>query len=185
MTTQTPVGQDQGVVNEVDPKTVSEWLDRGDVVLMDVREGFEYGTERIEAAQHRPLSKFDPGEIAASGEKRIVFQCRTGNRSRKAATMFAAERGVPVFNLAGGIEGWKRAGLPVKRAAGAPKIDIMRQVQVTAGALVTVGAALGAFVSPWFLIISAFVGCGLMFAGLSGWCGMAKMLALMPWNRAA
>jgi hypothetical protein len=59
----------------------------------------------------------------------------------------------------------------------------MRQVQITAGSLVALGTALGWFVSPWFLILSGFVGCGLMFAGLSGWCGMAMMLGRMPWNR--
>jgi len=62
-------------------------------------------------------------------------------------------------------------------------LDVMRQVQVTAGSLVLIGVLLGAFLNPWFLILSGFVGSGLMFAGLSGWCGMAKLLGNMPWNK--
>ena len=58
----------------------------------------------------------------------------------------------------------------------------MRQVQIVAGSLVALGVALGVLVSPWMLILPAFVGCGLVFAGVSGWCGMARLLAVMPWN---
>jgi rhodanese-related sulfurtransferase len=82
----------------------------------------------------------------------------------------------------GGIEAWKKAGLPVLRDARQP-MEMQRQVQITAGTLVLLGVVLGHFASPAFYAISAFVGAGLTFAGISGWCGMAKLLALMPWNR--
>jgi rhodanese-related sulfurtransferase len=84
----------------------------------------------------------------------------------------------------GGIEAWKKAGLPVLRDTGQP-IEMQRQVQIAAGVLVLLGVVLGYFASPAFYGISAFVGAGLTFAGISGWCGMAKLLALMPWNRSA
>jgi hypothetical protein len=61
----------------------------------------------------------------------------------------------------------------------------MRQVQIEAGSLVLLGIVLGVWVAPAFLGLSAFVGAGLAFAGLSGWCGVARLLALMPWNRPA
>ena len=64
-------------------------------------------------------------------------------------------------------------------------IEIMRQVQITAGSLVVIGVVLAFTVAPAFIALSAFVGAGLVFAGVSGWCGMAKLLALMPWNRPA
>ena len=76
------------------------------------------------------------------------------------------------------------AGLPLFVDKRAP-IPIMRQVQITAGSLVLLGAILGTWVAPAFYGLSAFVGAGLMFAGISGWCGMAKLLAFMPWNRRA
>jgi hypothetical protein len=112
----------------------------------------------------------------------VVFHCRSGKRSLDAADRYR-QNGEETFHLAGGIEGWKSAGKPVARPATAPLLPIMRQVQLTAGALVAVGVALGVAVSPWFLGLSGFVGCGLMFAGISGWCGMAKLLAVMPWNK--
>jgi hypothetical protein len=72
--------------------------------------------------------------------------------------------------------------LPVLRDTGQP-IEMQRQVQIAAGVLVLLGVVLGYFASPAFYGISAFVGAGLTFAGISGWCGMAQLLALMPWNR--
>jgi rhodanese-related sulfurtransferase len=86
--------------------------------------------------------------------------------------------------LTGGIDGWAAAGLPVEVDRGKP-IEIMRQVQIAAGVLVLTGVILGLLVAPGFFGLSAFVGAGLTFAGLTGWCGMAKLLAVMPWNRAA
>ena len=88
------------------------------------------------------------------------------------------------YILEGGIDAWKKAGLPVALDRSQP-IDIMRQVQIVAGSLVLIGAVLGFFVAPGFYALSAFVGAGLLFAGISGFCGMAKLLGLMPWNRQA
>lgn len=171
-----------GVVKDVPPDLLSDWLKSNDTVLVDVREDFEHAEERIAGAVSRPLSRFDPDRVRAEyAGKRIIFHCRSGKRSSDAARRFSVGGG-PVMHLAGGIEGWKAAGLPVARPtkAGFP---IMRQVQIVAGALVAAGVALGVTVSPLFLGLSAFVGCGLMFAGLTGWCGMAMLLARMPWNR--
>jgi hypothetical protein len=83
-----------------------------------------------------------------------------------------------------GIDAWKRAGLPVKTDRSRP-IEIQRQVQLAAGSLVLLGVLLGLFGHPAFYAVAGFVGTGLVFAGLTGWCGMAKLLGQMPWNRAA
>jgi len=168
---------------DVSPELVQKWVAGGDAVLIDVREDFEHAVECIEHAQHHSLSKLDVEHLRKACDGcRVVFHCRTGQRSAEAAAKFGGEQ---VFHLEGGIEGWKAAGRPVKRSEKAPKIDIMRQVQVVAGALILTGVVLGSLVNPWLYGISAFVGCGLMFAGLSGWCGMAKLLSTMPWNKAA
>ncbi|MCA9296681.1 MAG: rhodanese-like domain-containing protein [Phycisphaerales bacterium] len=167
---------------EITPDVLKEWLAAGDTVLIDVREPFEHAGERIQGAKNVPLSSFDPASVRREhGDKRVVFHCRTGKRSAEAATKFGVDA-AQTFHLAGGIESWKQSGESTERSAGAPKIDVMRQVQITAGSLVLLGVLLGVFVSPWFLILSGFVGGGLTFAGLSGWCGMAKLLARMPWN---
>lgn len=166
---------------EVSPEMVQQWVQQGDTVLVDVREDFEHASERIDQAKNHRLSEFDPEHLRKEcGDTRLVFHCRTGKRSAEAAALYGGEQ---VFHLQGGIEGWKTAGLPTVRSSGAPKIDVMRQVQIVAGALILIGVVLGVFVHPLFYGISAFVGGGLMFAGLSGWCGMAKLLGMMPWNK--
>ncbi len=172
------------MVTDVAPELLRSWLKQGDTVLIDVREDVEHAEERIEGAHLHPLSRFDPEAIRAEHiDRRIIFHCRSGKRSTDAANRFrlSAE---PVFHLTGGIEAWKSAGLPTLKPQSS-RIPIMRQVQIVAGFLVTLGVALGLLVDQWFLAIAAFVGCGLMFAGLSGWCGMASILTKMPWNRIA
>jgi rhodanese-related sulfurtransferase len=185
MTVSTPDVKELRPVAEVTPEMLEQWLAQGDTVLVDVREDFEHGTERIEGAHHFALSSFDPEAVRkAHGTRRVVFHCRTGRRSVEAADAYRAGD-EHVFHLAGGIQAWKAAGRKTARPAGAPRIDVMRQVQMTAGSLVLGGVLLGAFVNPWFLVLSGFVGGGLVFAGASGWCGMAMLLARMPWNRRA
>jgi hypothetical protein len=83
--------------------------------------------------------------------------------------------------LDGGLIGWKAAGLPTKLDRRQP-IELQRQVMIAAGTIVLLGLMLADLVSPWFILLTAFVGCGMVFAGVSGWCGMAKLLRLMPWN---
>lgn len=167
---------------DLGPAETRDLVERGHAQLIDVREGFEHASEHIPGALHHPLSAFDAGRVRElSAGKRAVFQCRSGKRSRDAATRFGGDE---AHHLAGGIEAWKGTGLPTERSAGAPPIDVMRQVQVVAGSLVLLGVVLGTLVHPGFLGVSAFVGAGLTFAGLSGWCGMAKLLGAMPWNRA-
>ncbi len=170
---------------DVAPDLLLSWMRSGDTVLVDVREDYEHAEERIDGAILRPLSRFDAESVRREvGDRRAVFHCRSGKRSLDAARRFGSD-GRPTFHLAGGIEGWKAAGQPVVRPATAPRLPVMRQVQIAAGGLVALGVGLGVTVSPWFLALAGFVGCGLMFAGITGWCGMAKLLAGMPWNRSA
>lgn len=175
----------QAKVTDISPSQLRQWQQAGEAVIIDVREPFEYAQERIDGAELHPLSAFDANAIREKhGDRKLVFQCRSGRRSLDAAERYAQCGGAP-YHLAGGIEAWKTSGQPVEKPKGAPKIGVMRQVQMTAGSLVLIGVLLGAFVSPWFLILSGFVGAGLVFAGASGWCGMAMLLAKMPWNRAS
>jgi rhodanese-related sulfurtransferase len=89
---------------------------------------------------------------------------------------------VPLSDLEGGIPAWQQAGLPVQKLKNAP-LPLMRQVQITAGSLVLLGLILSTMVAPAWILLSWFVGAGLVFAGVSGFCGMARLLAVMPWNR--
>lgn len=167
---------------EIDAQQAKQWLDSGDAVLVDVREPDEFAREHIAGARLVPLSRFDPAKAASNGKK-VVLQCQGGRRSLDALRMLGSTGvGTEAYSLKGGLQAWKSAGLPVETSARVP-ISILRQVQMAAGALVLAGVVLGVTVSPWFLALSGFVGAGLIFAGASGFCGMAVVLGAMPWNR--
>ncbi len=170
-------------IREISPSELKAALERGEVKLIDVREPSEHAGERIAGASLMPLGAFDPHkarEMAAG--KTLVLHCKSSGRSGKAAKALLAAGADEACHLCGGIDAWKQAGLPIERDANAP-ISMFRQVQIVAGSLVLIGSVLGYFVSPWFIALSAFVGAGLMFAGISNTCGMAMLLSKMPWNR--
>lgn len=162
----------------IDPVAAKRLIDDG-ALLVDIREPDEHARERVPGARNVPLANL--GALPANA-KAIVFHCRSGARTAGNASRLAAAAACEAYILEGGIDAWRKAGLPVAVDRGQP-IEIMRQVQITAGGLVLLGVLLGVWVAPAFLALSGFVGAGLMFAGLSGWCGMAKLLAVMPWNR--
>ncbi len=171
-----------GAVKTVDAKTLERWLAAGDTVLVDVREPGMHAAERIAEARSIPLGSLDAARLPRAPGQRVVFQCEIGGMSRTATERAMAAGRDDVYNLTGGISAWKDAGLPVLRDKGAP-LPIIRQVQIVAGSLVVLGTALGAAVSPWFLLLSGFVGAGLVFAGATGICGMAACLMKLPHNR--
>jgi len=170
-------------VREMSPAELRAGLDRGEITLIDVREPAEHAGERIPGSRLLPLSKFDPEKALALAEGRpLVLHCRGGNRSGQACRKMLNAGAESATHLAGGIEAWTKAGYPVERDAKA-SISIMRQVQITAGSLVLIGSLLGYLVSPWFFALSGFMGAGLMVAGITDTCGLAMLLAKMPWNR--
>jgi rhodanese-related sulfurtransferase len=154
-------------------------LDQG-AILVDVREADEHARERVPGAHSNPLSRLAPVDVPAG--KAVIFHCRSGARTAANASRLAGAASCEAYVLEGGIDAWKKAGLPVAVDRRQP-IEIMRQVQIVAGSLVLLGVVLGVWVAPAFFGLSAFVGAGLAFAGISGWCGMARLLAFMPWNR--
>jgi rhodanese-related sulfurtransferase len=173
----------QAAPREADAATVSGWLAGGQAVLVDVREPDERAREWIPGSVAMPLSGFDATKLRGLSAARIVFHCRGGQRSMQAcrAAVAAAPAGVEVLSLRGGIEAWKSAGLAVQTGVG-PRMSVMRQTQLVIGLVVAAGTALGFFVHPALLILPAFMGAGLIFAGASGTCGLAMLLARMPWN---
>jgi rhodanese-related sulfurtransferase len=166
------------------PHEAKRLIDQG-AVLIDIREADEYARERIPGARNIALSRLDHSAFVADGGT-IILHCRSGARTHSNAARLAAKAGPgrEAFMVEGGLDAWRRAGLPTVIDRGAP-IDIQRQVLITAGALVALATTLGLTVSPWFFGVALFVGCGLMFAGVTGICGMARLLAHAPWNNKA
>jgi rhodanese-related sulfurtransferase len=171
-------------VQPISPERAAALI-RDGAVLIDIRETDEHARERIPGARHHALSRIDAENPARPGDEVLVFHCRSGARtSANAPHLAAAAAGCKAYVLDGGLDAWKKAGLPTAIDRKQP-IEINRQVQIAAGSLVLAGIVLGALVAPGFYILSAFVGAGLAFAGISGFCGMARLFALMPWNRQA
>lgn len=156
------------------------------VDLIDVRTPAEYRQVHAEPARLVPLDQLDPAALMpprdAAGSEPLYVICRTGGRARRACERLAAAGHPHVVNVEGGTDAWERAGLPVVRGRAA--IALERQVRIAAGTLVLVGTLLGVLVSPYLLGIAAFVGAGLVFSGVTDTCGMAMLLARMPWNQA-
>jgi rhodanese-related sulfurtransferase len=161
----------------LDPKSVQEAHAAGKVRLIDVRTPAEHGEIHIEGSDLMPLDRLAPEQVRGP----VVLVCRSGKRAEQARQKLAAAGCQDLAVLEGGVLAWERAGLPVKRGRGA--ISLERQVRIAAGLLVLTGVVLGFLVHPAFFGLSAFVGAGLTFAGLTDWCGMALLLAKMPWNQ--
>ena len=166
------------------PADVAARLKAGQAVLVDIREPDEFARAHVKGALQRPLSTFEVAHLRIEPGRDVVFTCRTGMRTGGACDRLAAAVDGEAFVLEGGLDAWRAAGLPVAENRKAP-LEMMRQVQIGAGSLVLAGVILGFAAHPAFFGVSAFVGAGLTFAGVSGFCGMARVLALAPWNRVA
>lgn len=166
----------------VSPTGAAELIRQG-AVLVDIREADEHARESIPGSRHYALSGMDRSSPVGNSNDVLIFHCRSGARTKgNSARLAAAAPACKTYVLEGGLDAWKRAGLPVSFDRSQP-IDIMRQVQIAAGSFVLLGVLLGALVTPYFYALSGFVGAGLLFAGVSGFCGMARVLGAMPWNQ--
>lgn len=170
------------IVHKLSPQEVRERLDTGRAVLVDIREPDEFARSHIKGAHSQPLSQWEKAHLTIDPDTDVIFTCRSGMRTAGACDRLAARITGDAFVLDGGLNAWEKAGLPVETDKNAP-LEIMRQVQIAAGSLVLIGVLLGFLVAPAWFGLSAFVGAGLSFAGMTGFCGMARLLMLMPWNR--
>ncbi len=173
-------------VPTISPRKLHDCFAGGENVnLIDVRTPVEFREVHAEGARNVPLDSLDPADVMkqrnGSADRPLYVICRTGNRSNKACEKLIAADYANVVNVEGGTQAWDEAGLPVKR--GKKAISLERQVRIAAGFLVLVGAVLALTVHPYFAALSAIIGAGLMFAGITDTCGMAMVLARMPWNQ--
>lgn len=157
-----------------------------DLSVIDVRTPMEYREVHVTQARSLPLDSLAPKKLIEGGQlpkdKPICILCRSGQRSTKAAEHFVREGFTNTLVVEGGTQAWIDAGLPVERGQ-VKVISLERQVRIAAGTLVLSGVLLGWFVNPAFVGLSGFVGAGLIFAGITDWCGMGLLLAKAPWNR--
>jgi rhodanese-related sulfurtransferase len=170
-------------VPEYDPLTVQRMLADGSATLIDVREAAERSQERIAGSAFLPRSRFDPAAVRSPNGGVAILYCRTGKRALEAAITLLDAGHSNVGRLRGGLVGWKAAGLPVVSDGRGPMTP-MQQTQLLMGSLTLLSTLAGAFWTPWALIVAGFVGCGMIYAGLTANCPMESMLARAPWSGA-
>lgn len=155
----------------------------GECQVIDVREFSEFNSERIADAQFMPLSNFEKHAHEIDHSQPVYLMCRSGTRAKQAAEKLMKKGFTDIHVVEGGMMAWAGANLPIVK--GESKVwSLERQVRFFAGLFVLTGILLGVFVSPYLLVISAFVGGGLMFSALTDTCGMGMVLVRMPWNKA-
>jgi len=172
---------------QISVKELYQKLNRGVVKhLVDVRSSAEFHSERfdcegfdVQPLLNHPLDQIDSLALAKDAE--IYLTCRSGKRSGQAQARLKELGFSNAINVEGGFMAWHSAGYPQTKTKG--QFPIMRQVQIAAGSLVLLGTLGSLFLNPDLIWLSVFVGAGLSFAGLSGWCGMALLLGAMPWNK--
>ena len=166
------------------PKAVQERIQTAPGIrLIDVRTPMEFQEVHAATATNIPLDTLQPNSIMADvpAHEMVYIICRSGGRGQKACEKLRAAGYTNVMNVEGGTLAWVDCGLPVNR--GLKRMSLERQVRILAGSLIVVGVVLGFLVHPAIFGLSAFMGAGLMFAGITNTCGMGLALAKMPWNR--
>ncbi len=176
-------------ISTITPEQLHAAQLRGDhPALLDVRTAAEYRAGHIPGAQLLPIGELAPDEVtrrfkhAAPGHQvPLYITCRSGTRARQAAERLQLAGFTNLALVEGGTQGWEQAGLPVRRCGSA--ISLERQVQIAIGSLLIVKVVLGFSVHALFFALAAVIGAGLIVAGVTRWCGMAQLIARMPWNR--
>ena len=170
----------------ITPVELSRLFADGKPVVLDVRTPVEFAEVHVQQARNVPLDKLNPDALVASGEGKreqtIYLLCKTGERSTQAAGKLVAAGFTAPVVVEGGTDAWIASGLPVVRGV-VHAMSLERQVRIAAGSLVLLGVLLGQFLNTGFVWISGFVGASLVFAGITGICGMGLILARMPWNQ--
>jgi rhodanese-related sulfurtransferase len=155
----------------------------GIVNLIDVRTPAEYGAIHASGAVNIPLDKLEPGALAHCNGDPVYFLCKSGKRAEKAIAKLNEAGFANMWMVEGGIDAWHAAKLPVNK--GRKAIGLEQQVRIVAGSMVLIGVSTVLAGQSLGLALAGFVGAGLVFAGITDTCGMAMLLAKMPWNQGA
>ncbi len=169
-------------IQTIDAATLKSWLEKGEAALIDVREPGEHAASSIPGAKLLPLSGISRQALSEFAGKKLVIHCQAGKRGGTACEKLLAEDpALEIYNLEGGIAAWIAAGNAVK-TSGKCFLPLDRQVQLTVGLGLLLSVLLGYTIASGFFLLCAVFGAGLTFAGLTGHCGLAKLLAKAPWN---
>jgi rhodanese-related sulfurtransferase len=171
-------------VKEITPQEAFQILQsqKNNVKLIDIRECVEYEEERIPGACLVPMKSLAEDEFKNVKERIGIFYCRSGRRTDLLKATISNTGFEKVYILKGGLNAWKKAGFPVlKKQNKIP--NVLRQTFIVIGLALLIFSLLSLKISPDFIIGAAVVGCGLIFAGVSGSCLLAMLINKLPWNK--
>ena len=173
-------------MNKIDLITasaLSKLIEEGKVILIDVREPIEYHTGHIESALNLPLSTLKTQQLDTLNDKKkkFVIYCKSGHRSTKACEKLIKNTSYDLWNLDGGISSWTNNSLPISRHS--KRLSLDRQVHIALGTMILLGLCLEYYVSGKWIGLPIIIGLGLLNSGITGWCGLGKLIAKMPWNK--
>lgn len=168
-------------IQTITPDLAEKLISEGATVV-DIRSAGEFSGEHILGAKNVPMEQITINSFGGDDNKKVVFYCRSGMRTKMNTQQLESSVKGEAFIIDGGLSAWKKQGLSVNIGAKQP-LEIFRQVQIIAGILIMLGVLLGYTFSVWFYALSFLVGAGLLFAGVTGFCGMAVVLMKMPWNK--
>lgn len=164
------------------------WRGGEKIKLIDVRTAAEYRAGHIAGAKLIPLDELSSKTLAgdeqfagAGHEQPLYLTCHAGQRAQQAAERLIDAGYHNLTLIAGGTEAWQKAGLPIQRCGNA--ISLERQVQIAIGALLVLKVLFGFTINELFFAAIPLIGTGLIVAGITNWCGMARLMALLPWNQ--
>ncbi|MBI2297704.1 MAG: rhodanese-like domain-containing protein [Armatimonadetes bacterium] len=128
-----PVAAREVGFKTVDAATLKGWLERGEAVLVDVREPAEHAAAHIPGSRLMPLSKFDCAAVQPKDGRKLVLHCQSGMRAGQAAKRLLDAGCTEVYCFEAGVTGWQEAGYAVE-STGKAHLSVLRQTQLTVGA---------------------------------------------------
>ncbi len=168
----------------IPPNKIADLQKQG-ALLVDVRTPAEYEEKHIETAVNIPLGSLTDDQVLAlcnnNKSAPIIFLCASGTRSKQASEKISGAGFENVSSVEGGTNACAAIGLKIIQGT-TSVISLERQVRIAAGSFVLLGVILSYYIAPGFILLSAFVGAGLVFSGITDTCGMGMLLAKMPWN---
>lgn len=171
------------MLKNIDVKTVKQWLDTNEAILIDIRESYEYSIEHVEGALTIPVNQLTLEALPITSGKKIIIQCHSGSGQRsKTAYKRIMDSDLEIYNVAGGFAAWKRAKLPtihLKKTT----LSIERQLFLVVGIILLLASGLTYFVNSLYILLIVALACGLIFSALSGWCMLNMLISKMPWNQ--
>ena len=169
------------MLERISPQEAKRLIDEENALLVDVRESDEFVAKRIPGAVLQPLAALPFLPADSEPERPVIYHCVAGVRTGGAEQQLQQRGHSRVYMIEGGIEAWEKAGLPVEKQI-TDILPIPRQVQIAAGSLIVIFLLIGQHI-PFFRLVAVFIGFGLIYAGLTGSCGLAILLKKMPWNK--